>query len=58
MSKATPLRRLCLFGREGGGGERVALTHFFCTLLKEFLPPPPPIQHLFLLHGSGSVLMF
>ena len=31
-------------GREGeGGGERVAMTHFFfCTLPKEFLPPPLP----------------
>ena len=28
-------------GGGGGGGERVALTHFFSTLLKEFLPPAP-----------------
>ena len=62
MSKAIPLRRLCLLGGEGGGGRgESCIDTFFCTLLEEFSPPLPPIsciQHLLLLHGSGSVLMF
>ena len=50
-------------GREGeGGGERVAMTHFFFLHFAEriFTPTPPIscIQHLLLLHGSGSVLIF
>ena len=60
MLKAIPLRRLCLFGG-GGGGEGSCSDTFFLHFAERFFTPTPPIscfQHLLLLHGSGSVLMF
>ena len=41
MSKAIPLRRLCLFGREGGGrGESCIDTFFFHFAERIFTPTP------------------